>query len=248
MKYFSDVIDRYFNTSDLIIDDTLHYLKNVIISEFHLHFISKENKIVQLLEINPEPLIVSDTTSRFLAIFGGIKPLVPSNQVVNDSKAISHLQKEIVEFTDDLTPLLDEAYRIEMSAFTSPETVETEIDPFKKKLRSMFSTSDWKLENNLIQTFQTLRNIILEQFLDGRHTAFGLSPSTKQLYFTHMLQKDSRKIHEFIGLLQTKILDLFSLRSQLHYFSQKNNVNITVLLENLGLNTFVQDDDKFIYY
>ena len=139
---------------------------------------------MQILEIKPEPLIISDTTSHFLAIFGGILPLVSTHQLVNNSSAISELQKEIVEFTDDLTPLLDDAYRIEMSSYGTDEKLETEIEPFRKKIRFASGVSDWRLDKQLVQTFQSLRNLILAQYLEGRHTAFGLTPKTKQLFFT----------------------------------------------------------------
>lgn len=205
-------------------------------------------KQVQILEINPEPLIISDTTSHFLAIFGGILPLVPTYQLSNDSNAVEELEKEIVDFTDMLSPLLDDAYRIEMSAYDQDSKLSTDIEPIRKKIRFAESTSDWRLDKSLVQTFQTLRNIILSQFLEGRHTAFGLTPNTKQLFFTHILQKDSRKVHEFIGLLQLKILELFSLQGKIHYLTQQNAVNITLLLDLLKQNSEIEGDDKFIYY
>ena len=203
---------------------------------------------VQILEINPEPLIVSDTTSHFLAIFGGVLPLVSTYKVTSDALAVEELKREIVDFSDMLTPILDDAYRIEMSSYETDDKLETDIEPIRKKIRYAESTSDWRLDQSLVQTFQSLRNIILSQFVEGRHTAFGLTPSTKQLFYTHILQKDSRKIHEFIGLLQLKILELFSLQGKIHYFSQQNNVNITILLESLKHNAQLQGDDKFIYY
>ena len=202
---------------------------------------------MKILEIKPEPLIVSDSSSHFLAIFGGILPLMSSYQVSTDSSAISELQKEIVDFTEDLSPLLDEAYRIEMSSYTNREKLLTDIEPFRKTIRFATSTSDWRMDPSLQQTFQSLRNIILEQFLEGRHTAFGLTPSTKQLYFTHILQKDSRKIHEFVALLQMKILELFSLQGKLHFLSQQNMLNITILLEAFSKEAF-NGDDKLIYF
>ena len=203
---------------------------------------------MQILEINPEPLIVSDTTSHFLAIFGGVLPLVSTYKVTSDALAVEELKREIVDFSDMLTPILDDAYRIEMSSYETDDKLETDIEPIRKKIRYAESTSDWRLDQSLVQTFQSLRNIILSQFVEGRHTAFGLTPSTKQLFYTHILQKDSRKIHEFIGLLQLKILELFSLQGKIHYFSQQNNVNITILLESLKHNAQLQGDDKFIYY
>ena len=203
---------------------------------------------MQILEVKPEPLIISDTTSHFLAIFGGVIPLVSSYQVTNDASAITELQHEIVEFTESLTPLLDDAYRIEMSSYSTNEKLMTDIEPIRKKIRFATSTSDWRMDQSLILTFQSLRNIILDQFLEGRHTAFGLTPTTKQLYFTHILQKDSRKIHEFIGLLQMKILELFSLQGKLHYLSQQNILNITILLEALKQKTELYGDDKFVYF
>ena len=203
---------------------------------------------MQILEVKPEPLIISDTTSHFLAIFGGVIPLVSTYQVTSDASAISELQHEIVEFTESLTPLLDDAYRIEMSSYSTNEKLMTDIEPIRKKIRFATSTSDWRMDQSLILTFQSLRNIILDQFLEGRHTAFGLTPTTKQLYFTHILQKDSRKIHEFIGLLQMKILELFSLQGKLHYLSQQNILNITILLEALKQKTELYGDDKFVYF
>ena len=203
---------------------------------------------MQILEVKPEPLIISDTTSHFLAIFGGVIPLVSTYQVTNDPSAISELQHEIVDFTESLTPLLDDAYRIEMSSYSTNEKLMTDIEPIRKKIRFATSTSDWRMDQSLILTFQSLRNIILDQFLEGRHTAFGLTPTTKQLYFTHILQKDSRKIHEFIGLLQMKILELFSLQGKLHYLSQQNILNITILLEALKSDSLFQGDDKLIYF
>ena len=203
---------------------------------------------MQILEVKPEPLIISDTTSHFLAIFGGVIPLVSTYQVTNDPSAISELQHEIVDFTESLTPLLDDAYRIEMSSYSTNEKLMTDIEPIRKKIRFATSTSDWRMDQSLILTFQSLRNIILDQFLEGRHTAFGLTPTTKQLYFTHILQKDSRKIHEFIGLLQMKILELFSLQGKLHYLSQQNILNITILLEALKQKTELYGDDKFVYF
>ncbi len=203
---------------------------------------------MQILEITPEPVIISDSASHFLAIFGGIKPLIPTYQLMNDESAISELQHEIVDFTESLTPLLDDAYRIELSAYSDNEKLSTDIEPIRKKIRYATSTSDWRLDKDLVQTFQTLRNIILSQFLEGRHTAFGLTPTTKQLFFTHVLQKDSRNIHEFIGLLQLKILELFSLQGKLHYLSQQNILNITILLEALKHESLLQGDDKFIYF
>lgn len=203
---------------------------------------------VQILDIEPEPLIISDTTSHFLAIFGGIVPLVPTHQLATDPSAVAELKHEIVDFTDTLTPVLDDAYRIEMSSYEGAEKLATDIEPFKKKLRYATSTSDWRLDKSLVQTFQTLRDIILQQFLDGRHTAFGLTPTTKQLYYTHILQKDSRKIHEFVGLLQMKILELFSLQGKIHYLSERDNVNITILLESLKQDPLFQGDDRLIYF
>ena len=119
-------------------------------------------QIFQILEINPEPLILSDTTSHFLAIFGGVLPLVTSSQLINNSSAITELQKEIVDFTEELSPLLDEAYRIEMSSYTNREKLLTDIEPFRKTIRFATSTSDWRMDPSLQQTFQSLRNIILE--------------------------------------------------------------------------------------
>ena len=203
---------------------------------------------MQILEVKPEPLIISDTTSHFLAIFGGVIPLVSTYQVTNDPSAISELQHEIVDFTESLTPLLDDAYRIEMSSYSTNEKLMTDIEPIRKKIRFATSTSDWRMDQSLILTFQSLRNIILDQFLEGRHTAFGLTPATKQLYFTHILQKDSRKIHEFVGLLQMKILELFSLQGKLHYLSQQNILNITILLEALKHKAELYGDDKFVYF
>jgi hypothetical protein len=203
---------------------------------------------VKIFEIKPEPVIISDTTSHFLAIFGGIVPLMTTHQVTNNLSAISELQHEIADFTETLTPLLDEAYRIEMNSYTNNENLMTDIEPIRKKIRFPTSTSDWRMDNSLVQTFQSLRNIILGQFVEGRHTAFGLTPSTKQLFFTHILQRDSRRVHEFIGLLQLKILELFSLQNKLHYLSQQNILNITVLLEALKHDSLFYGDDKFIYY
>ena len=203
---------------------------------------------MQILEVKPEPLIISDTTSHFLAIFGGVIPLVSTYQVTNDPSAISELQHEIVDFTESLTPLLDDAYRIEMSSYSTNEKLMTDIEPIRKKIRFATSTSDWRMDQSLVHTFQSLRNIILDQFLEGRHTAFGLTPATKQLYFTHILQKDSRKIHEFVGLLQMKILELFSLQGKLHYLSQQNILNITILLEALKHKAELYGDDKFVYF
>ena len=203
---------------------------------------------MQILDIKPEPLIISDTTSHFLAIFGGVIPLVPTYQLSNDVNAITELQQEIADFTEDLTPLLDDAYRMEMASYSDNNKLMTDIEPIRKKIRSAMSTSDWRLDPSLVDRFQTLRNIILSQFLEGRHTAFGLTPQTKQLFFTHILQQDSRKIHEFVGLLQMKILELFSLQSKIHYFSQQNILNITILLETLKQDSYIQGDDKFVYY
>ena len=203
---------------------------------------------MQILEIKPEPIIICDSYSHFLAIFGGVFPFIPSYQLTSDASAITELQHEIVDFTDELTPLLDDAYRIEMSSYTDNEKVSTDIEPFRKKIRFASSTSDWRLDDNLVQTYQALRNIILAQFFDGRHTAFGLTPSTKQLFYAHILQKDSRKVHEFIGSLQLKILELFSLQGKLHYLSQQNILNITILLEALKHDTTLQGDDKFVYF
>lgn len=203
---------------------------------------------MKIFEIKPEPVIISDTTSHFLAIFGGIVPLMTTHQVTNNLSAISELQHEIADFTETLTPLLDEAYRIEMNSYTNNENLMTDIEPIRKKIRFPTSTSDWRMDNSLVQTFQSLRNIILGQFVEGRHTAFGLTPSTKQLFFTHILQRDSRRVHEFIGLLQLKILELFSLQNKLHYLSQQNILNITVLLEALKHDSLFYGDDKFIYY
>ena len=203
---------------------------------------------MQILEITPEPFIISDTTSHFLAIFGGILPLVSTYQVTIDPAAIEELKQEIVNFTDLLTPVLDDAYRLELSSYENESKLETDIEPIRKKIRFAESTSDWRLDKSMVQTFQSLRNIILSQFVEGRHTAFGLTPNTKQLFYTHILQKDSRKVHEFVGLLQLKILELFSLQGKIHYFSQQNNVNITILLESLKHDAQLQGDDKFIYY
>ena len=203
---------------------------------------------VQILDLYPERLIVSDTTSHFLAIFGGVLPLVSTYKVTSNALAVEELKREIVDFSDMLTPILDDAYRIEMSSYETDDKLETDIEPIRKKIRYAESTSDWRLDQSLVQRFQSVRNIILSQFVEGRHTAYGITPSTKQLFYTHILQKDSRKIHEFIGLLQLKILELFSLQGKIHYFSQQNNVNITILLESLKHDEQLQGDDKFIYY
>ena len=193
-------------------------------------------------------MIISDTTSHFLAIFGGIAPLIPTHEVTTNASAVAELQQELIDFTDELTPVLDDAYRIELSSYGTEEKLATDIEPFKKKLRHATSTSDWRLDSSTVHTFQTLRNIILGQFLDGRHTAFGLTPSTKQLYYTHILQKDSRKIHEFVGLLQMKILELFALKGKIHYLSELHSVNITILLDSLKQDPLFQGDDKLIYF
>ena len=180
-----------------------------------------------LLESQPEPVIISDSHTRSLSIFGGVishyRNYTRNHQTVTTSEILA----SVTEYVENLSPLIDDAYRTELSPYHLQSEIVTSIEPLKRKLRSYpSSTADWKIEDDVLNDFRSLQGIVLQNFIEGRHTTFGLKPEKNQLLYIHLLNKDARKIHEFIGQLQLKILRLLARDGKIHYFNQQENMLI----------------------
>ncbi|MFW9927815.1 MAG: hypothetical protein ACFFD1_00310 [Candidatus Thorarchaeota archaeon] len=202
-----------------------------------------------LLIPNPDPQIILDQQTRSLSLFGGIS-LNASNEEIGFNPYAGIKNEEIIrdmsDFIDQLSPLIDDAYRTDLSAYQFSSKLVTSLYPLRKKIRSSpSSTSNWQLDQFLLHDFRTLQAILLQQFIEGRHTTFGYKPEKNQLLFLHILNPDARKIHEFIGQLELKILNLLARKGKIHYFNQQDTMLITMLMEEEENEL---KDDKMLYF
>ena len=166
------------------------------------------NVMSSLLKTNPEPVLISDSQTKSLSIFGGIQPNFQNQKISRFNYSANDLVASISVFMDELAPLIDDAYRADLSSYKLDGKIVTSFSPLRKVLRSHpASTADWKVKE-VLRDFRTLQGIVLQNYIEGRHTTFGLKPEKNQLLFCHILNRDARKIHEFIGQLQMKILNL----------------------------------------
>ncbi|MHA2102336.1 MAG: hypothetical protein ACW981_02850 [Candidatus Hodarchaeales archaeon] len=198
-----------------------------------------------LLKPNPEPVLISDSQTKSLSIFGGIQANFQNQNIDLFNYSTKDLLSSISKFTEDLSPLIDDAYRADLSSYNMDGKVVTSFSPLRRKLRTHPpSTADWKI-NEFMKDFRVLQGIVLQNYIEGRHTTFGLKPEKKQLLFCHMLNRDARKVHEFIGQLQLKILSFFASKGKIHYFNEQEKVLITTFVQNVEKK---EKDDAFIYF
>lgn len=197
-----------------------------------------------LLKPNPEPVLISDSHTKSLNIFGGIQPNFQEKAFSQLNYTTNDLIASISEFIEDLSPLIDDAYRADLSSYKMDGKIITSFSPLRKRLRMHpASTADWKV-NEFVKDFRTLQKIVLQNYIEGRHTTFGLKPEKKQLLFCHILNRDARKIHEFIGQLQLKILNFFASKGKIHYFNEQDKILITTFVQNVEK---IEIDDTYIY-
>lgn len=198
-----------------------------------------------LLKPNPEPVLISDSQTKSLSIFGGIQVNFENQNRFPFNYSTKELVESISEFTEDLSPLIDDAYRADLSSYDMDGRIVTSFYPLRKRLRTHpASTADWKI-NEFIKDFRTLQGIVLESYIEGRHTTFGLKPERSQLLYYHMLNRDARKVHEFIGQLQLKILNFFASKGKIHYYNEQQKVLITTFVQNVEKK---EKDESFIYF
>lgn len=195
------------------------------------------------LHSDPPPLLISDKKTRTLNLFGGVIPEISSSRRINKNEVGTSL----AEFLESLSPLIDDAYRADLSAYRLDSKVVTHFEPLRKKLRSYPSSiADWRVKE-IMSDFRTLQGIVLQNFIEGRHTTFGFKPNKNQLLFIHILNKDGRKIHEFLGELQLKILHLVAKRAKIHYFNQQDSIFITAFIEELSEGLENKPNDSMTY-
>ncbi|MHA1983150.1 MAG: hypothetical protein ACW967_02270 [Candidatus Hodarchaeales archaeon] len=198
-----------------------------------------------LLKPNPEPVLISDSQTKSLSIFGGIQVNFRNRNQSPFNFSTKELVESISEFTEELSPLIDDAYRADLSSYDMDGRIVTSFSPLRRKLRTHpASTADWKV-NEFMKDFRTLQGIVLQNYIEGRHTTFGLKPEKSQLLFCHMLNRDARKIHEFIGQLHLKILNFFASKGKIHYFNEQDKVLITTFVQNIEKK---EKDDSYIYF
>ena len=200
-----------------------------------------------MIKPNPEPLLISDNTTKTLSIYGGVEAKYSFQNLRNNPSSTDNIIESIAEFIESLSPLIDDAYRADLSSYQSKAKIITSFYPLRKQIRSHpSSTANWKIDKNLIDNFRTLQAIILQNFVDGRHSSFGIVPEKNQLIFLHILDSDARKVPEFLGILQLKLVSLLARKGKIHYFNQQDKMLITTLIDEIEVKK--KNDDSLIYF
>ncbi len=200
-----------------------------------------------LIKPNPEPLLISDNLTKTLSIYGGVVANYSNQILKNKHSFTTDILESISDFIENLSPLIYDAYRADLSSYQSKSKIFTSFYPLRKQLRTHpSSTADWKIDKDLRNNFRTLQAMVLQNYIDGRHSSFGILPEKKQLLFLHILDSDARKVPEFLGILQLKLINLLARKGKIHYFNQQERMLITTLIEEIEMKEV--KDDSYIYF
>lgn len=190
------------------------------------------------LSTEPSPDIVKDPDLKLLFIFGGVR--------FHDQKGSANepdaLLQDLVDVLDDIAPLADDMFRVDVRSQAGFDKLTSSIRPAKPRRKYFYSGKMLRQDLPFYSSIQVLKNVILRGMMEGRHSAFALQPEKQRLLFLHQLDKRlNPTFPAFLGDLQLNILRLATNGGKIHFLSEARKITITGVLDK-DLSAFADDD------